>query len=205
MKKWFYPLGLVTLLGFTMLFLNIAKDKVVSLDQKMGNLLEGNSFITAFHYFGDTKFILLIALLIILLLWIRSHNYRGMLYVLFTVGVGNALNQLLKRVIQRERPDVPSQLETYSFPSGHAMVGLLYLFTIAYLATEHQTNRKITVTIWLGAIFMSIMIGLSRIAESRHYASDVFAGWMVGYTWFVLVALWYEYRKRNRKNKNNRL
>lgn len=99
-----------------MLFLNIAKDKVVSLDQKMGNLLEGNSFITAFHYFGDTKFILLIALLIILLLWIRSHNYRGMLYVLFTVGVGNALNQLLKRVIQRERPDVPSQLETYSFP-----------------------------------------------------------------------------------------
>lgn len=85
------------------------------------------------------------------------------------------------------------------------MVGLLYLFTIAYLATEHQTNRKITVTIWLGAIFMSIMIGLSRIAESRHYASDVFAGWMVGYTWFVLVALWYEYRKRNRKNKNNRL
>lgn len=205
MKKWFYPLGLVTLLGFAMLFLNIAKDEVVVIDQKMGRLLEGNQFISAFHYFGNTGVILSISLLIILLLWIRSHNYRGMLFVLFTVGVGNAINQLLKRWIERERPDIPYQLETYSFPSGHAMVGLLYLFTIAYLATEHQTNRKITVTIWLGAILMSIMIGLSRIAESRHYASDVFAGWMAGYTWFVLVALWYEYRKRNRKSKKNRL
>lgn len=204
-KKWFYPLGFVTLLGFTALFLNMAKDEVVSIDQRMGKLLEGNKFITAFHYFGDTKFILLIALLIILLLWIRSHNYRGMLFVLFTVGVGNALNQLLKRWIQRDRPEVPYQLETYSFPSGHAMVGLLYMFTIAYLTTEHQTNKKITVTIWLGAILMSTMIGLSRIAESRHYASDVFAGWMAGYTWFVLVTLWYEYRKRKRKNKKNRL
>ncbi|MBD7946082.1 MULTISPECIES: phosphatase PAP2 family protein [Psychrobacillus] len=205
MKKWFYPLGLVTLLGFAMLYLNITKDEVVSLDHKMSNLLGGSQFITAFHYFGDTKFILLIALLIILLLWIRSHNYRGMLFVLFTVGVGNALNQLLKKVIQRERPDVSNQLETFSFPSGHAMVGLLYLFTIAYLATEHQTNKKISLTIWSGAILMTIMIGLSRIAESRHYASDVFAGWMAGYTWFILVAIWYELRKRNRKSKKNKL
>jgi undecaprenyl-diphosphatase len=204
-KKWFYPLGLVTLLGFAMLYLNITKDEVVSLDHKMSNLLGGSQFITAFHYFGDTKFILLIALLIILLLWIRSHNYRGMLFVLFTVGVGNALNQLLKKVIQRERPDVSNQLETFSFPSGHAMVGLLYLFTIAYLATEHQTNKKISLTIWSGAILMTIMIGLSRIAESRHYASDVFAGWMAGYTWFILVAIWYELRKRNRKSKKNKL
>ncbi|WP_342577570.1 phosphatase PAP2 family protein [Psychrobacillus sp. FSL K6-2843] len=205
MKKWFYPLGLVTLLGFAMLYLNITKDEVVSLDHKIANLLGGSQFITAFHYFGDTKFILLIALLIILLLWIRSHNYRGMLFVLFTVGVGNALNQLLKKVIQRERPDVSNQLETFSFPSGHAMVGLLYLFTIAYLATEHQTNKKISLTIWSGAILMTIMIGLSRIAESRHYASDVFAGWMAGYTWFILVAIWYELRKRNRKSKKNKL
>ncbi|MEK3976866.1 phosphatase PAP2 family protein [Psychrobacillus sp. FSL K6-1267] len=205
MKKWFYPLGLVTLLGFAMLYLNITKDEVVSLDHKMSNLLGGSQFITAFHYFGDTKFILLIALLIILLLWIRSHNYRGMLFVLFTVGVGNALNQLLKKVIQRERPDVSNQLETFSFPSGHAMVGLLYLFTIASLATEHQTNKKISLTIWSGAILMTIMIGLSRIAESRHYASDVFAGWMAGYTWFILVAIWYELRKRNRKSKKNKL
>lgn len=205
MKKWFYPLGLVTLLGFAMLYLNITKDEVLSLDHKMSNLLGGSQFITAFHYFGDTKFILLIALLIILLLWIRSHNYRGMLFVLFTVGVGNALNQLLKKVIQRERPDVSNQLETFSFPSGHAMVGLLYLFTIAYLATEHQTNKKISLTIWSGAILMTIMIGLSRIAESRHYASDVFAGWMAGYTWFILVAIWYELRKRNRKSKKNKL
>lgn len=205
MKRWFYPLGLVTLLGFAMLYINLAKDEVSLIDQKMSDLIGGNHFITVFHYFGDTTFILLIALLIILLLWIRTHNYRGMLFVLFTVGVGNALNQFLKKIIERERPDVPQQLETFSFPSGHAMVGLLYLFTIAYLTTEHQRNRKISLTIWLGAILMAIMIGLSRIAESRHFASDVFGGWMAGYTWFVIVALWYELRKRQRKNKKNRL
>lgn len=197
MKKWFYPLGFVTLLGFGVLFLNFTRDEIIELDHSMAKLLGDNAFITVFHYLGETTFIVIVTLLLLVYLWIRSKNYRGMLFVLFAVGVGNVLNQFLKKWVQRERPDVPHQLETFSFPSGHAMVGLLYVFTVAYFLTEYQSDKKIRILIWVSAVVLAGMIGLSRIAEHRHYASDVFAGWMAGYTWFVLVALWYEYRKRS--------
>ena len=198
-KKLFYPLGLVTLLGFAAIFLYFETDEIIQLDSQMAQLFGDNSLLGFFHYLGETKFIIFISLLLIAFLWFRSNNYRGMLFVVFTVGLGNVLNQLIKRWVERVRPDVPQQLETFSFPSGHAMVGILYLFTIAYFLTEHQTNKWIRVCIWTVTVFITAMVGLSRIAEHRHYATDVLAGWMIGYTWFVLVALWYEYRNRGFK------
>ncbi|MFJ7972237.1 phosphatase PAP2 family protein [Psychrobacillus sp. NPDC096389] len=195
MRKWFYPLGLVTLLGFAAIYISFTSEEMVQLDRKMSELIYGNEFITLFHYIGEQKFIIIMMLILFVYLWVRSKNYRGMLFGLFTVGVGNVLNQLLKKWVQRERPEIPNQLESFSFPSGHAMVGLLYIFTIAYFLAEHQSNKTIRVLIWIGAIILTIFTGLSRIAESRHYATDVFAGWLAGYTWFILVALWYEYRK----------
>ncbi|MFJ5770649.1 phosphatase PAP2 family protein [Psychrobacillus sp. NPDC093180] len=202
MKKWFYPLGLVTLLGFAALYITFTSEEMVQLDRKMSELIYGNQFITLFHYIGEQKFIVIMMLILFAYLWIRSKNYRGMLFGLFSVGVGNVLNQLMKKWVERERPDIPNQLESFSFPSGHAMVGLLYIFTIAYFLAEHQTNKKVRVSIWIGALILTVLIGLSRVAESRHYATDVFAGWMAGYTWFILVVLWYEFRsnifKKNR-------
>lgn len=197
MKNWFYPLGLVSFIGFAIIVVSISKGEVIAIDDKMSHLLAGNTFLTLFHYLGETSFILVVMLLLLGYLWIRSKNYRGMLFVLFSVGIGNVANQLLKKWIQRQRPDIPHQLESFSFPSGHAMVGLLYVFTIAYFFTEHQSNKMVRLFIWIGAILLSLFMGLSRIAESRHYATDVFAGWMVGYTWFILMVLWYEMRKRN--------
>lgn len=196
MKKLFYPLGLVTILGFFALFLYIETSEVIQFDSQMAQLFGDNKVILLFHYLGNTKFIIFISLLLIAFLWFRSNNYRGMLFVVFTVGLGNVMNQFIKKWVGRERPDVPQQIESFSFPSGHAMVGILYLFTIAYFLTEHQSSKLNRVLIWIGAGFITAMVGISRIAEHRHYASDVLAGWMIGYTWFVIVALWYEYRNR---------
>lgn len=196
MRKWFYPLSLVTLLGFAALFLYFNTKEIAQFDYQMSQLFGDKKVIGLFHYLGETKFVVFITLLFIAYLWFRSKNYRGMLFVLLSIGFGNVLNQMLKKWVERERPDVPLQLETFSFPSGHAMVGLLYLFTIAYFLTEHQSSKLSQVLIWIVTIFITVMVGLSRIAEHRHYASDVLAGWMIGYSWFVIVALWYEYRNR---------
>ena len=204
MRKWFYPLGLVTLLGFAVLFLYFNSKEIAQLDYRLAQLFGDNTVIGLFHYLGETKIIIFITLLLILYLWFRSKNYRGMLFVMLSVGFGNVLNQMLKKSIERERPDVPQQLETFSFPSGHAMVGLLYLFTIAYFLTENRSSRLNQILIWCVTILITAMVGLSRIAEHRHYASDVLAGWLIGYSWFVIVALWYEYRKRSFKNKDSR-
>ncbi|MFP3427687.1 phosphatase PAP2 family protein, partial [Pseudoalteromonas sp. SIMBA_162] len=66
------------------------------------------------------------------------------------------------------------------------MLSLLCLFTIAYLLSEVVVNKKHMVFVWLVAIFLSILIGLSRIAENHHYPTDVFAGWTIAYSWFII-------------------
>ncbi|WP_102693682.1 phosphatase PAP2 family protein [Rummeliibacillus pycnus] len=196
MTKFFYFLAIVTAVIFFILDFSLNSTWVTSLDIKASTLLKGNSFIEFFHYFGETKFILIVAVCLLVWLWIRNHNYRGMMFALLTIAGGNVFNQILKEWIRRPRPVIPHQLSSFSFPSGHAMVGILYLFTITFLVTEHSSSKTMKLFAWLFATIMTALIGLSRIAGSHHFASDVIAGWSIGYTWFILCVIWYKHRKK---------
>ncbi|WP_301281715.1 ECF transporter S component [Lysinibacillus capsici] len=110
-------------------------------------------------------------------------------------AAGNVLNQLLKKWEQRPRPEIEDQLTSFSFPSGHSMTGILYLFTLAYILAENSSKGR-KILLWLGATILMVLIGLSRIAGARHFATDVLAGWSIGYTWFIICVIWYERRKR---------
>lgn len=204
MRKFFYPLSIITFILFVVILINIKSNWVESLDIDVSTLLKGNEVIEFFHYFGETKFIMAITFLLLLWLWIRDHNYRGMMFTLFTIAGGNVLNRLIKEWIQRPRPIIPHQLSSYSFPSGHAMIGILYVFAIAYFATEFEASTKRKLIVWLIALVMVFLIGLSRVAGSRHFASDVIAGWSIGYTWFILLVIWYERRRRLVKSHSKR-
>nr|WP_285228682.1 phosphatase PAP2 family protein [Planococcus sp. ISL-110] len=119
-----------------------------------------------------------------------------MLFVFLAVGVGNVLNQLMREWFGRPRPDLPHGLESFSFPSNHAMVGLLYLFTLAYFIAGDSSSRKTKMVVWLLAVGLSLIVALSRVAGGENYFSDVTAGLFAGYAWFVAVAVWYEIRER---------
>lgn len=199
-KKWGFPLAIVTLIAFFMLRLTYQGETIFNFDTKVADILFGNPFIEAFHYIGEPSFLITVALILMVYLAWRVKNYRGMLFVLLTFAGGNVLNQLLKKWIQRPRPEIEDQLTSFSFPSGHAMSGILYLFTVAYLLSENNSKAR-QIQLWVGAIALTILIGLSRIAGARHFASDVLAGWCVGYTWFIICVLWYERRKRLYKKK----
>ena len=200
MKKWAYPLAVVTLVLFIVLAINYEKPFLVELDTIVSSFLGGNELLTLFHYIGEPIFVVCIALIVMIVLWLRERNYRGMFFVLLTFAAGNVLNQLLKNIVERPRPEIVDQLASYSFPSGHSMTGVLYLLTLAYLLSDKIIERKKVSGVWIAAILVACCIGLSRIAESRHFATDVLAGWSMGYTWFIVCVIWYEHRKRQFKN-----
>ena len=80
----------------------------------------------------------------------------------------------LKPLFHRPRP--MTEISSYSFPSGHAVVGFTFFITAAYLLWGHLVSpvyRKIAV---IGCILVTLTIGLSRIYLNRHYPSDVVAG-----------------------------
>ena len=199
MKNWMFVLAILTFIIFAFLMYSFETPAFVNFDKEMASLLGGNKFIDAFHYLGETKFFFAVGILLIIWLWFYKRNYYGMFLVLLTYPGGFLLNQLIKRIVERPRPEMVDQLTSFSFPSGHAMMAMLYLLTIAYFLTERSVGKNKSIIIWLVAIILIVLIGLSRIAGSRHFATDVIAGWSLGYTWFVLCVLWYEMRRRQRK------
>ena len=82
-------------------------------------------------------------------------------------------------------------------------MGVLYLFMLAYLFSKVTTQHKKITVVWVAAAVLACFIGLSRIAESRHFATDVLAGWSLGYTWLVVCVVWYELRERKFKRENS--
>lgn len=200
MKKWIYSLAVITLGLFIMLRFSYETPTFMSFDENLVKLLDGNELIIFFHYIGEPIFVVIVALILVFWQW-RKGNYRAIVFVLLTIAAGNVLNQLLKKWIERPRPDIADQLLSFSFPSGHSMTGALYLLTIAYLLSEGLGRSKKALLVWLVAIILICFIGLSRIAESRHFATDVLAGWSVGYTWFVVCMMWYERGKKRAVEK----
>ncbi|KPN95816.1 phosphatase PAP2 family protein [Lysinibacillus sp. ZYM-1] len=196
MKKWAYPLAIITLIIFIVLRFTYQSDWMNKFDAKMAEAFLGNQFIEIFHYIGEPIFVVIVAVILIVYLAWKIKNYRGMLFIVLTFAAGNVLNQVLKKWVQRARPEIEDQLTSYSFPSGHAMTGILYLFATAYILAENNSKGR-KILLWLGATILMVLIGLSRIAGARHFATDVLAGWSMGYTWFIICAIWYERRKKS--------
>ncbi|MER2121085.1 MAG: phosphatase PAP2 family protein [Solibacillus sp.] len=195
MKKRVSVFALITLVMFLIIALNFDTPSFEAFDIKIRSLLFGNSFIILFHNLGEIKFIIVATVIMLLYIAIFKKDFRGVLFVLLTVGVGNGLNQLLKRIFARPRPEIEDQLSSFSFPSGHAQISVLFFLTLAYLISIWLKNKKWKFTTYGLMLVLIFLIGLSRIAEGRHYATDVLAGWSIGYTWFIICVLWYESKK----------
>lgn len=195
MKKTAYALGGIGLLAFIAIWLNLQSDAILQLDTTAAHWFKGNQLLAVFHYIGEPAFVVIVVALLMVFLWLRK-NYRAMFFVLIANAGGMVLNQAFKYAIQRPRPERLEQLSSFSFPSGHSMGGIIYLFTLAYIFTHYTTSQKRAYIVWLGAAILTILIGLSRIAESRHFGSDVLGGFSLGFAWFMLSVFWYEYRER---------
>jgi undecaprenyl-diphosphatase len=105
-----------------------------------------------------------------------------------TVG-GAALSTALKAVIGRPRPGIVPQLSIVaspSFPSGHSMLSAVVYLTLGTLLArlEPTWRRK---AYFLGmALFLSFLVGVSRIYLGVHYPTDVLAGWSAGLVWAMV-------------------
>lgn len=98
-----------------------------------------------------------------------------------------ALNQVLKFIVQRPRPDgywlaVES---SYSFPSGHSMISMAFYGLLIWMIWKYERDDVMR-HVWcclFGLII--VMVGISRIYLGVHYASDVIAGFCVSLIWLV--------------------
>lgn len=124
------------------------------------------------------------------------------LFVLVAVAGGTVLSELLKHVFARPRPELVAHLvdvQTMSFPSGHAMLSAVTFLTLGALLTRVQGRRRLKAYILSIAILLTLLIGASRVYLGVHWPTDVLAGWCAGAAWAMacwVLATWLQGRGR---------
>jgi undecaprenyl-diphosphatase len=69
-----------------------------------------------------------------------------------------------------------------SFPSGHALGAAAFWTAVAVLLLPRLGRL-----VWVIAVAVPLLVGLSRVLLGVHYPSDVVAGLLVGWSWTAAV------------------
>ena len=144
---------------------------------------------------GSATVLIFVTVATVVYLLITSRRAAAF-FVFVAVAGGQILSSLLKEVIDRARPDIVphlAEVQTASFPSGHAMLSAVTYLTLGALAARIAPGRAISGYILGLAILLTLVVGLSRVYLGVHWPSDVVAGWCAGASWAMLcwlVAQW---------------
>jgi len=148
------------------------------------------SFFLAITFLGSTAGILVVSLLAVV--WSAYRRRWLDALTMFVAVVGTwLLNMLLKNLFQRPRPDMLhlAEADGFSFPSGHAMIGLATYAALAFLISRAVKGTGMQAAV--AAIFglLILLIGLSRNYLGVHYPSDIVAGYAAGIVWLCICAV----------------
>lgn len=164
---------------FTYIGINVFQDKIFTWDSTIYNFLmqsrniKLNETVILLTELGG--FWVITILTIVLLITLKK---KQKIMVLSNVIIVTILNQLLKIVFMRPRPEIMRLIEEqgYSFPSGHSMVSTAFYGLLIYLIYKNVKNKYIKYTLCTILSILILIIGLSRIYLGVHYASDVIGG-----------------------------
>jgi membrane-associated phospholipid phosphatase len=107
--------------------------------------------------------------------------------VAVAVGGAEVLNAILKLAFHRQRPEVSAvHLDTYSYPSGHAMMATAFYGVVAYLICRRVSGIGARVCVVAAAVVLVVVLGFSRLYLGVHYLSDVLSGYAGGAFWLAL-------------------
>jgi undecaprenyl-diphosphatase len=123
------------------------------------------------------------------------------LYLSSAVIGGALLTSGLKIGFGRPRPELVAHLvevQSASFPSGHAANSAITFLTIGVLLARAEADWRLKLYLVGVAMGMTFLVGCSRVYLGVHWPSDVLAGWSVGAAWALLcwgVASWLQRRR----------
>lgn len=148
------------------------------------------NFLTLFFktitYLGEWSVLLVVAILVsTILITKRKKKYDVLLALISFSGLGIVF--LLKNFIHRERPlNGLVNESSFSFPSAHALMSVVFYGFIIYLLWPNMKSTKIkTFKIFFGLILV-LLIGFSRVYLGVHYLSDVLGGYIIGAVLLVI-------------------
>jgi undecaprenyl-diphosphatase len=139
--------------------------------------------------------------LIFIFLFIKRHRWYSI--KIPAIGLSSlALMFLLKNLFGRHRPDIPllEEAKGLSFPSGHALMSVTFYGLLIYIVWKMVKPNWVKWSLVILLALLINIIGFSRIYLRVHYASDVMAGFAIGFLWLVF-SIWALNRMEKFSNK----
>jgi undecaprenyl-diphosphatase len=152
--------------------------------------LGAEKFWLAVTFFGSPTMIVSLFLLTILVL-VRLRDYRSVWHIAFIVIGSFVLDSVLKLSIHRARPEevfAHTLPNSYSFPSGHALLSFAFYIPVVLILRKY-VPRPARPALLASAIFITLLIGISRVFLGVHYPIDIFGGFIAASCWIVSLHL----------------
>lgn len=144
------------------------------------------NFMKFITFFASTKFITVIVIILFII-----SLFKGKLPLIINwIILGEVfINNILKVIIKRERPTLINLVTetTYSFPSGHTMVAVVFYGFLIYLINKTKLEKMYKYIINSLLTILIILIMVSRIYLGTHYFSDVMAGACLATSYLLLM------------------
>lgn len=145
---------------------------------------------------GGPSSVALYCLVLTMILWLHKKYLHAVQFIL-TMGTTALVALGTKELIRLPRPGGGLISETgYSFASAHAMVAVVFFTLVAYSYKNHFKNRAARAAFILACIVVTLLVSMSRIYLGVHYATDVFAGLLMGLIISAISILMYEKHHR---------
>jgi membrane-associated phospholipid phosphatase len=173
-------------------------------DQRLADWLHGRAtdpLTDVFHgitFLGNFLTLLAVTIVAVAVLW-RKRARTDAVFVALAFAGAQVLSSGMKLGFRRDRPFFPDPLateQTYSFPSGHALVSLAVYGALALLLARELSTHGRRALLFAGVALLVLAIGFSRLYLGVHFLSDVLAGFAAGIAWLSLLYVALEMRSR---------
>jgi membrane-associated phospholipid phosphatase len=153
-------------------------------------------FMLFITFLGNHVFLIPANLLFLAYFLVRKDKWAAIGILMCSLG-GLGIKLLLKQLFHRFRPIDPlieGGVPGYSFPSGHALMSVVFYGFLIWLCAHKIRNG------WLQFILISLLailillISLSRVYLRVHYPTDITAGLCIGFMW-LSFCLWFINKK----------
>jgi undecaprenyl-diphosphatase len=148
-------------------------------------------------HLGGTPVVILVLVALAVYDYSRRREVEVFVFVA-AVGIGqNVIANLLKLIVDRERPDVLQLVAVHSpsFPSGHSTGAAACWATVAFVLGRGRSSL-VQALLAGGAIVIAVTVATSRALLGVHWLTDIVAGLAIGWGWFALVVLAFRTRER---------
>jgi len=135
-----------------------------------------------FTYLGDWRVIVGFGIMAVIVLGLLRKK-REVIFLAVALISGEAIKELLKLLFHRLRPDASFALileNGYAFPSGHSIMSVIFYGMVGYFIYKICKKLWQKIILLIASAILVFLIGFSRVYLGVHWASDVFAGWLIG-------------------------